>query len=1429
MNTALRIGRVFFCFCLLFPLALVASPSLSERPASDIDGFVSVSGNSPVDIKISEIETQIDLSFSVEEIERIDNNGAVAFRIENEGIDGNPGYPDLPAVTRFVRVPDRGVIEMEYSINERSVISNANPAVFSREDLEEAAAQPLNGGLYPAEPVQIGTPSIMRGIRVVPVTVYPVQYDALNKTFIHSSGIDVRIAARAGEGVNETPDINRQPSRSFNRMVDELLVNPPQRDNPDENYLPGGCLIVFDEEAPESVWEFVEWKRRAGHPVQVLEINGDELVPNQLRNVIRDIYAETGFEFLTFLGSGEAQRPLLIPMDDGWDGIYDMYYAMLEGDDALPDVALGTINCITQASLTCAIRRAISYQSQPYIEEEDWFTRAGVGVGACSVPNDLSPSYTGKWITEVLTREGFDDISTSFYADNGIDDPSRMIEDLYNENTNFIIVRAHQWGLETDNIDPGPVYPFHFLCSSGTISGENNGAFNWIFRVGTPDDMRGASAGFGHYSSPRTNTANALVGGLTESLFLLNIKEYGWAKNYALTNLLRVMVADGQEQMIYEHGHWRYYGDPGQWRWRGVPRQIDVTYSETTDPNATSFNARARLGDDPVAGAIVCLNQGEDFQVVSQTDRDGAVYLTWEHGAFLDDQPILITVTGENIYPHLGEIAVENDPVQIALTEFAFDDVDNGDGDGIPNPGENGFIDIQLTNHGGERSPDFVSIDLTTTSPWIEIIEGRTEAEGLDPGQRLDINNEFQIEVRAGCPDGEEIQFILSMDVGDQFPTQTAGLKLNAQAARFKFVAAQGVLEPGEQSELGITVLNIGHKESADLNAQLQSIKPFARIRRGDGNFPAMEVGGEASNVGQALSVEVDEDAIPGSPAEFLLILEGNGVVDSVYFEVQVGNPQDSDPLGPDKYGYIALENGDEDIRWNNAPEFEWVEINPDRENPNFEGVEIDFGVEDEEDSTVVVELPFIFRYYSREFEEITICSNGWLAAGDQRTLKNQQNWLMPGFNGAFGMMAVFWDRLHYDQESDGLFYFYDEDAGRFIIEWNAGVEDDGEREDNFFEAILFNPEMHETITGDSPILFQYHTVNNIQDQWEANAHATVGISSPDGLDGLTFTYWNTYHPSCTPLQAWKAILWTTVDFTPAGLIYGVVTRRIDGEPVAGARVETNIDFSTVTRQNGTYRLQGLPAGAIDITVLGEGYEPAVVEGIQVEEGEELEQNFTLNHAWLSANPVIFEDVYASQPVSVEAALSNIGNYPVNVQTAEFAVPDSVDSDSTEWIDPANFTLQGLDFPFELAGAENVEFTIALEAREDIAVGPYTAELIFNNDSPVAEYAVPISIEIISSADRPNNGVPKRFSLFDPYPNPFNASAKIKFGLPKHANAALSIHDLNGRKVKELANSGMSAGFHIVNFDGSELAAGLYLVRLESEHFSATKRLLLIK
>ena len=101
--------------------------------------------------------------------------------------------------------------------------------------------------------------------------------------------------------------------------------------------------------------------------------------------------------------------------------------------------------------------------------------------------------------------------------------------------------------------------------------------------------------------------------------------------------------------------------------------------------------------------------------------------------------------------------------------------------------------------------------------------------------------------------------------------------------------------------------------------------------------------------------------------------------------------------------------------------------------------------------------------------------------------------------------------------------------------------------------------------------------------------------------------------------------------------------------------------------------------------------------------------------------------------------------------------------------------------------------------------------------------------EMLTSVDQGVAELPHDFLLSQNYPNPFNPRTTIRYELPKSSDVRLSVYDMLGREVVVLMNERRNAGVHEVKFDGSGLASGLYLYRLQTGDFVATKRLLFLK
>src|SRR4030095_838713 len=91
------------------------------------------------------------------------------------------------------------------------------------------------------------------------------------------------------------------------------------------------------------------------------------------------------------------------------------------------------------------------------------------------------------------------------------------------------------------------------------------------------------------------------------------------------------------------------------------------------------------------------------------------------------------------------------------------------------------------------------------------------------------------------------------------------------------------------------------------------------------------------------------------------------------------------------------------------------------------------------------------------------------------------------------------------------------------------------------------------------------------------------------------------------------------------------------------------------------------------------------------------------------------------------------------------------------------------------------------------------------------------------------SNIPVQFSLSQNYPNPFNPGTVINYSLPKDGFVSLKVYNTLGSQVAELVNASQTAGSYSARFDASGLASGIYYYKLESNGFTGTKKMILVK
>ncbi len=89
--------------------------------------------------------------------------------------------------------------------------------------------------------------------------------------------------------------------------------------------------------------------------------------------------------------------------------------------------------------------------------------------------------------------------------------------------------------------------------------------------------------------------------------------------------------------------------------------------------------------------------------------------------------------------------------------------------------------------------------------------------------------------------------------------------------------------------------------------------------------------------------------------------------------------------------------------------------------------------------------------------------------------------------------------------------------------------------------------------------------------------------------------------------------------------------------------------------------------------------------------------------------------------------------------------------------------------------------------------------------------------------------LPGKYEFAPCYPNPFNPNTTISFAVPKRTNVKVAVYNVLGRQVGVLADESFAAGKHVLRWDGSELASGIYLIKMSSDDFQMVRKAVLLR
>jgi translation initiation factor IF-1 len=126
-------------------------------------------------------------------------------------------------------------------------------------------------------------------------------------------------------------------------------------------------------------------------------------------------------------------------------------------------------------------------------------------------------------------------------------------------------------------------------------------------------------------------------------------------------------------------------------------------------------------------------------------------------------------------------------------------------------------------------------------------------------------------------------------------------------------------------------------------------------------------------------------------------------------------------------------------------------------------------------------------------------------------------------------------------------------------------------------------------------------------------------------------------------------------------------------------------------------------------------------------------------------------------------------------------------------------------------------------------MGGSTSIKLTNDGSDCAEVIHVNTPVRILGIDWDGSDIPKEYSLVGNFPNPFNPTTTLMYGVPVDSKVKLEVFNMLGQLVAVLADEVKQTGYYTVTFGSQGLPSGVYFYRMTAGSFMQTKKMQLIK
>lgn len=903
-------------------------------------------------------------------------------------------------------------------------------------------------------------------------------------------------------------------------------------DNYDTSYLRNipvsrpKLLIISHSSISAYIANFVSWKKSKGFDVYVENIQDIGTTAVALRDFILAQYNQYRCDHLLILGDVSGSYAIQTNIYSSPDGTEhdadDNFYTMLVGDDYFPEMVSGRFSFGDLNELLVMTSKTIAYEKNPSMTNTNWMRRSLVVAGnyAEGGLRPVTPVWMSRWLREKFLSKGYTAVDTVFYPPTLTG--ASAIQASINQGVQYISYRG--WGAAdgwhypsfhnvdlNNNLINGARMPivFSIVCNTGDFANtQQNPCFGekWM-RMGTISSLGGCVAFVGPSDlHTKTNLNNTISSGIFSSILDNGERNIGASVLAGKVELYKTYPLDlGMNGYVSFYYHvYNILSDPSMNMWSLVPETIPVSVIS----NGTTFaqsDSYIQIEAPNLNGAIVSgTKNNNDYTYTSVHNGYAILPIDPEQAGNLT-----VTISKPNFVPLVTTLTPSMTPT-IGVTA-------NSMGSDIINAGQSYQVILTVKNYSATTLSE-IAANLTASPADLVTIQNPNQTINLLESDSITTLT-YNITVDADTPADKMVRFDLA------FPSQStqSSFELKTGGAKFMIMSSTGNLAIGSNSQLTFTIKNNGTFAIENASVNVISSTDAATIVTPNVNLGNLAVN-ESNNI--QVTIFVEADCFNGRNIPLVFIVSNPANYQSMCrYAIVAGNPTVADPTGPDIYEYYAYDNFD--TSYPQHPVYQWVEIDP-RDGGSGEVHLI------MDDDTYTVDLPFTFKYYGVDYNQLSICSNGWVSFVTT-WMADFNNLYIPAPLGPYAMVAPYWDDLKglkTGEDSLGSYFndmricnWYDEANNRYIVEWNDAYS-------QYTIDLLQNASLEKmqlilypNAQTDGDIVFQYHTIDNPA---ITSNYSTVGIENHLQDDGLTYTYANLYPVTARPLQAGLAVKFTT-------------------------------------------------------------------------------------------------------------------------------------------------------------------------------------------------------------------------------------------------------------------------------------------------------------